>query len=71
MESGILIPWIILTVMWEKCAVYGDGHEAGRVPKDHFVPGRMAMTCCAEDMAFPGLCLHFQGMRTALRNRTG
>ena len=23
-------------------------------PKDHFVPGRMAMTCCAEDMAFLG-----------------
>ncbi len=23
-------------------------------PKDHFVPGRMAMTCCAEDMTFLG-----------------
>ena len=23
-------------------------------PKDYFVPGRMAMTCCAEDMAFLG-----------------
>lgn len=23
-------------------------------PADHFVPGRMAMTCCAEDMAFLG-----------------
>lgn len=23
-------------------------------PSDHFVPGRMAMTCCAEDMAFLG-----------------
>ena len=23
-------------------------------PKDRFVPGRMAMTCCADDMAFLG-----------------
>ena len=23
-------------------------------PEDHFIPGRMAMTCCAEDMAFLG-----------------
>ena len=23
-------------------------------PKDYFVPGRMAMTCCADDMAFLG-----------------
>ncbi len=28
-------------------------------PKDHFVPGRMAMTCCADDMAFLGhVCVY-------------
>ena len=28
-------------------------------PKDHFIPGRMAMTCCAEDMAFLGyVCVY-------------
>lgn len=30
-------------------------------PKDHFVPGRMAMTCCADDMAFLGHVCVFQG----------
>ena len=31
-------------------------------PKDHFVPGRMAMTCCAEDMAFLGfVCISRDG----------
>ncbi|MBP5309052.1 MAG: GTPase [Lachnospiraceae bacterium] len=30
-------------------------------PKDYFVPGRMAMTCCADDMAFLGFATHFEG----------
>ena len=30
-------------------------------PKDYFVPGRMAMTCCADDMAFLGFATHFAG----------
>lgn len=30
-------------------------------PKDHFIPGRMAMTCCAEDMAFLGYVCEFPG----------
>ena len=28
-------------------------------PKDYFVPGRMAMTCCAEDMAFLGFACEY------------
>ena len=32
-----------------------------RFPKDYFVPGRMAMTCCADDMAFLGFATHFKG----------
>lgn len=28
-------------------------------PKDYFVPGRMAMTCCAEDMAFLGFACQY------------
>ena len=30
-------------------------------PQDYFVPGRMAMTCCAEDMAFLGYACEFAG----------
>jgi len=30
-------------------------------PKGYFVPGRMAMTCCAEDMAFLGYACEYQG----------
>ena len=33
-------------------------------PKDHFVPGRMAMTCCAEDMAFLGYTCEYDGAGT-------
>lgn len=28
-------------------------------PKDYFVPGRMAMTCCADDMAFLGFACEY------------
>lgn len=30
-------------------------------PENYFVPGRMAMTCCAEDMAFLGYACEFSG----------
>lgn len=30
-------------------------------PADYFVPGRMAMTCCADDMAFLGFVCKFAG----------
>ena len=30
-------------------------------PKGYFVPGRMAMTCCAEDMAFLGYACQYEG----------
>ena len=37
-------------------------------PKGYFVPGRMAMTCCAEDMAFLGYACEFPGA-AALKQR--
>lgn len=37
-------------------------------PADHFVPGRMAMTCCAEDMAFLGFACRY-GETGQLRNK--
>ena len=30
-------------------------------PKNYFVPGRMAMTCCADDMAFLGYACEYEG----------
>lgn len=30
-------------------------------PADYFVPGRMAMTCCADDMAFLGFACRYDG----------
>ena len=30
-------------------------------PKNYFVPGRMAMTCCADDMAFLGFACEYEG----------
>ncbi len=32
-------------------------------PEDYFVPGRMAMTCCAEDMAFLGFACAYEKAR--------
>ena len=32
-------------------------------PEGYFVPGRMAMTCCAEDMAFLGYACEFAGTK--------
>ena len=37
-------------------------------PDNYFVPGRMAMTCCAEDMAFLGYACEYQGA-SALHQR--
>ena len=31
-------------------------------PKGYFVPGRMAMTCCAEDIAFLGYACEYDGV---------
>ena len=32
-------------------------------PEGYFVPGRMAMTCCAEDMAFLGYACEYAGTK--------
>lgn len=32
-------------------------------PADYFVPGRMAMTCCADDMAFLGFVCKYEGAK--------
>lgn len=34
-----------------------------RFPEGYFVPGRMAMTCCADDMAFLGYACQFDGAK--------
>ncbi len=34
-------------------------HKQKTLPKDSFVPGRMAMTCCEADMVFLGYLCHF------------
>lgn len=39
-----------------------------KFPPDRFVPGRMAMTCCAEDMSFLGYVCRFPGA-AALKQR--
>ena len=33
-------------------------------PDNYFVPGRMAMTCCADDMAFLGYACEYKGAGT-------
>ncbi|MBR5578929.1 MAG: GTPase [Lachnospiraceae bacterium] len=33
-------------------------------PEDFFVPGRLAMTCCADDMAFLGYACNYAGCRS-------
>ena len=38
------------------------------IAKGYFVPGRMAMTCCADDMAFLGFACKYEGA-DALRQR--
>ncbi len=38
-------------------------------PKGYFVPGRMAMTCCAEDMTFLGFICEYNGA-DALKEKT-
>ena len=34
--------------------------KPGSFPKGYFVPGRMAMTCCADDMAFLGFACEYE-----------
>ena len=36
-------------------------YKPDKFPKGYFVPGRMAMTCCADDMAFLGYACKFDG----------
>lgn len=38
-------------------------------PKGFFVPGRMAMTCCADDMAFLGFACAFEGAETLVNKQ--
>lgn len=40
-------------------------------PKNYFVPGRMAMTCCADDMAFLGYACEYVGADTLETKRMG
>lgn len=35
--------------------------KPGDFPEGYFVPGRMAMTCCADDMAFLGFACEYEG----------
>lgn len=35
--------------------------KPGDFPQGYFVPGRMAMTCCADDMAFLGYACEYEG----------
>lgn len=39
-------------------------HVPKSFPKGYFVPGRMAMTCCAEDMAFLGFACEYDKTNT-------
>lgn len=40
-----------------------------KFPKGYFVPGRMAMTCCAEDMAFLGYACEYDKVDTLKRRQ--
>ncbi len=45
-------------------SIHGQVHKNDNLPADVFVPGRMAMTCCADDMQFIGfLCRSKQARR--------
>lgn len=41
----------------------GQAFHPRKFPKEYFVVGRMAMTCCADDMAFLGYAVHFEGCK--------
>lgn len=45
----------------KKITFVGMVMKAPNFPKDCFVPGRMAMTCCADDIAFLGYICKFGG----------
>ena len=38
-------------------------------PKGYFIPGRMAMTCCAQDMAFLGYACKYEGVQEPVKDR--
>ena len=40
-------------------------------PEDYFVPGRMAMTCCADDMAFLGFVCKYEGAKALEQKQWG
>lgn len=42
----------------------GQVLKPGSFPSDYFVPGRLAMTCCADDMAFLGFACEYDGAST-------
>ena len=44
------------TIRFKAMVLIPDGF-----PKGYFVPGRMAMTCCADDMAFLGFACEYDG----------
>ncbi len=44
------------TIRFKAMVLIPDGF-----PKGYFVPGRMAMTCCADDMAFLGFACEYEG----------
>lgn len=45
----------------KKISFVGQVLHPKKFPKDYFVPGRMAMSCCADDMAFIGFATHYPG----------
>ena len=45
----------------KKISFVGMVLKPKQFPKGYFVPGRMAMTCCAEDMAFLGYACAYDG----------
>jgi len=52
----------------KKITFVGTVLKADKFPKNCFVPGRMAMTCCADDMAFLGFVCKYDKADT-LQNR--
>lgn len=44
------------TIKFKAMVLIPDGFQ-----KNYFVPGRMAMTCCADDMAFLGFACEYEG----------
>ena len=47
----------------------GQAFHPKKFPKDYFVVGRMAMTCCADDLAFLGYAVNYSGCKN-IKDRT-